>query len=1031
MILNKRTARFISLVMFAVAIVTTASLSAFAGGGGKSRNVRQNSLWQQFDEATANLRGQRSVTPEKYLTFRLNRTSMRGGLASLSRGDDDMTGSRSIIIEIPMPDGSIQHFRMENAPILSPELAAQYPSWRFMQGYGIEDPTAMGRFDWNAMGFHGYIETSKGIVYIDPYQKGDTQNYLVFYKHDFGAPESDFYCRMDGTMSKIAGRADPSDLVPAAPSFSFGSTLRTYKLAIATTGEWSRNAAGYTPGMPVQTIRDNALAVITTTANRLTGIYTREFSSAFQLTNPTTSGANNIVWDDPATDPYDNTDNVAQLTINHNSLVTRVGLANFDLGHLYGTGGGGVAQSPSLCSDADKGQGYSARGTNTGDPFTVDYVSHEMGHQFGSDHTYNNIDPNGNGACPLSSYSAANAYEPGSGSSIMSYVGICGSRNLQQYVDTIFPGFHIRSLTVISTYVTTISTCGTESGTNLIPTVNAGAAFQIPKLTPFTLTASAADGDIGDVANLLYSWEEYDLAAAPSGVAGTPANTYDVDNDGILRPLFRTYSPVSGNSRTFPSLAFILNPGNNDATADVNSVRGNQPVLTYTGTHPTSAPGAVCEVSVTCVVGERLPTVNRTMNFRVAVRDRRGGVSDAGTTVTVTAAAGPFQVTAQNTPVTWAGNSVQAVTWDVAGTTAAPISAANVKISLSTDGGQTFPTVLLASTSNDGTENVTIPNTATTTARIKVEAVGNVFFDISNANFTITAAAGRARADFDGDGRTDVSVYRPSDGNWYLNRSTAGFGVVHWGGVAGDTIVPGDYDGDNKADYAIWRPSDVADVSDFYILNSNGFTVSGFSHGLTTDLPVVGDFDGDSKSDIVVWRPSTGTWYLWESGTTTTRSAQFGSTGDVPMAIDIDGDGKANLAVYRSTDHTWYVAKAAGTPAQNFDAIGFGLTGDILVPADYDGDSKEDIAVFRPSNGTWYIRRSTDGGVTFTQFGLTGDIPVTGDYDGDGKSDVAVFRPSTGAWYENRSTSGFSTEVFGLTTDKPIPAAYHSTVAPG
>ncbi len=281
----------------------------------------------------------------------------------------------------------------------------------------------------------------------------------------------------------------------------------------------------------------------------------------------------------------------------------------------------------------------------------------------------------------------------------------------------------------------------------------------------------------------------------------------------------------------------------------------------------------------------------------------------------------------------------------------------------------------------------------------------------------------KSRADFDGDGKTDVSVYRPSDGNWYLSRSTAGFSAIHWGGNAGDVIVPGDYDGDGKADYAIWRPSDTPNVTDFYILNSNGFTVSGYSHGLTTDIPVPGDFDGDGKSDIAVWRPSTGTWWIYGSLSQTTTGAQFGSTGDIPMSMDSDGDGKANLAVFRPSNNTWYIARNTGVPAQNFDAVQWGQAGDVLVPADYDGDNKDDVAVFRPSNGVWYIRRSTDSGVTFTQFGQAGDIAVPGDYDGDGKDDVAVYRGGT--WYLNRSTSGFAAVAFGAAGDSPIPAAYH------
>jgi hypothetical protein len=727
------TMKFVVFTAVSTVIFAAANFNIYAGQDKKNRvNLKQADLWRQVEASNVKKHGEVAVRPEKYLIFRLNQTLLRDALADLTLKNVEAESNKTFVMEVPMPDGTIQRFGVEDAPVLSPELAARFPTWKTFKGFGIDDPTASARFDWNALGFHGYIESSKGTIYIDPYQKGDTENYLVFYKHEFGASDNEFFCRVENQMSKIIESNSEFAFLPSTPSaFSFGTAVRTYRIAVATTGEWSRNAAGFTEGMPANTIRTNALAVVTTTVNRLNGIYIRELASTFQLVNPPVDNdATNIIFDDPATDPYDNSDKTAQLTINQTTVDARVGAANYDVGHLYGTGGGGVASSPSLCSNA-KAEGYSARGTNTGDPFTVDYVAHELGHQFGANHTYNNSDPDG--AC--TTRSAENAFEVASGSTIMSYVGICSQRNLQQFVDTGFSSFHIRSLTEISNNLATgdpqTTGCGLAAGTNNIPSLNAGNTFNVPKLTPFTLTATGGDADAGDVANLLYAWEEYDLAPSPSGSKGTPANTFDVDTDGVLRPLFRSYSPISGNTRTFPSPAFILNPANNDPAGS------NQPPLTYTGTHPTGFPGAVCEPSITCVVGERLPTVNRTMNFRVSVRDRRGGVRDEGTTVVVNAAAGPFQVTAQNTAAVWGVGSTQIVTWDVANTTSAPINTANVNILLSTDGGQTFPITLAGNTPNDGSEPITVPNNPTTAARIKIEAVGNIYFDINNSNFEI------------------------------------------------------------------------------------------------------------------------------------------------------------------------------------------------------------------------------------------------------------------------------------------------------
>ena len=284
------------------------------------------------------------------------------------------------------------------------------------------------------------------------------------------------------------------------------------------------------------------------------------------------------------------------------------------------------------------------------------------------------------------------------------------------------------------------------------------------------------------------------------------------------------------------------------------------------------------------------------------------------------------------------------------------------------------------------------------------------------------------RADFDGDGKTDLSVYRPSEGNWYLQRSTAGFGVINFG-LAADTLIPGDYDGDGKTDTAVFRADANSANPDYYVLNSNGFVFNGTSWGLPADVPISGDYDGDNKTDRAVYRPSTGTWFILNSGNGSNTVEPFGLPTDIPLSIDNNGDGKTNLAVYRPSENTWYIAKPTGVPATNFDAYPFGTTGDQQVQADYDGDSKDDVAVFRPSNGTWYILRSTNGMTDVVPFGTMGDVPVPGDYDGDGKDDVAVYRGGT--WYVNRSTAGFIIQAFGLGTDIPIPNKYLPAAAGG
>jgi hypothetical protein len=269
----------------------------------------------------------------------------------------------------------------------------------------------------------------------------------------------------------------------------------------------------------------------------------------------------------------------------------------------------------------------------------------------------------------------------------------------------------------------------------------------------------------------------------------------------------------------------------------------------------------------------------------------------------------------------------------------------------------------------------------------------------------------KSRADFDGDGKTDLSVFRPSEGNWYLNRSTAGFSIVNWG-LSTDITTPGDFDGDGKADTAIFRPSSGAW---FVLKSSGGFTGTAF--GSSGDVPVVGDYDGDNKADIAVFRPSTTVWYILNSGGPTTITA-FGAGGDVPVRGDYDGDGKTDIAVYRPSTGQWWILKSTG----GVSVFTFGNSTDKPVPADYDGDNKDDVAIYRPSTGTWYIQRSSDAGFTINAFGISTDVPVPGDYDGDGRDDQAVYR--NGTWYLNRSTSGLAISAFGLGSDIPVPSNY-------
>lgn len=956
---------FVGLLL---ALMAAPSLAIAASSG--------DSIWTEISDASLQRGPVQSSKPNAYRTFNLNKSNL---LSLLDRAPVEFTDAareRQTIITLPMPDGTFARFSFEHSLVVEPGLLKQFPELgRTYRGQGVDDPTATARFDFLPSGFHAIILSSKGTVLINPYDRGDTDNYLSYKKSDSSQSKAGFSCEVGESLVEKAlssEKFDADDYLPAeagaiAPEVISGTQLRTYRLAVAATTEYSTVVASPNPPTVAATLAAQVLIV-----NRVNSVYERDVAVHMNII-----ANNNLIVYIAEPDPYTDDDPGALLTQNQSNVTTVIGSANYDVGHVFTTGGGGVATLNGPCNTSTKARGVTGLPAPFGDDFAIDFVAHEMGHQFGGPHTFN--------ASCGGNRSGSSAYEPGSGVTIMGYAGVCGAQDLALHsIDS----FHVRSIEQLVAFTTTGGGSGcavTTSSGNTPPSVTGPGDFTIPKLTPFYLTASATDAN-GD--SITYDWQEYDL--------GTTATTIPNTDVSGARPIFRPYSPETSGTRYFPSLQYILN-------------NANVPPSTYGGGF---------------VTGELMPQVGgRTMVFQVIARDNRantGGVNTATSNVVIDAGSGPFEVTSPNTAVTYAGNSPQTVTWNVNNTTAAPVSAANVKISYSNDGGITFPTVLAASTANDGSETVTIPAGNTSTARIKVEAVGNIFFDISNSNFNVSGlfAPPKPRADFDGDGKTDLSVYRPSDSTWYVDRSTAGFFAVNFG-LPTDTPIPGDYDGDGKADTAVYRPSATPGAADLYILNSNGFTFTAFSWGNPGDVPVFADYDGDGKTDYAVYRASENMWYVFKSNGTGNLFFNFGQAGDIPVAGDFDGDGKADFTVYRGAGQWHTVKSSGGTSAEVF-----GLAGDVLVPADYDGDNKDDIAVFRA--GMWYCKRSSDGAVTSIPWGLASDIPAPGDYDGDGKDDQAVYRPSEGNWYMNRSTGGFAAAHFGAAggADKPVPKSY-------
>ncbi|MCA0353093.1 MAG: M12 family metallo-peptidase [Chloroflexi bacterium] len=658
-----------SLIAIGLALAI-ALLSVFAASSLTPSSAASSSdgLWQDVAEQRIQQKGQREIVPLVYRTVSLDLAGLSKRLDQAPLESAVQVQQSAFLLSLPLPSGQFRQFRVVESPIMEPALAAKFPELRTYLAQGYDDPEMVARLDLTPSGFHGLILAPEGRYFIDPYSRNDTGNYIVYDSRNFVA---------DPTKLASKGKTDYVGETPITNPFperySIGETLRTYRLAMAATGEYTSFHGGTVNG---------AMAAIVTSVNRVNTVYERDISVRMVLV----ANNNLIVYTNGGTDPYTNDDGFEMLGENQTNLTSVIGNANYDIGHVFSTGGGGVAALGSVCVSGSKGEGVTGSPAPVGDPFDIDYVAHEVGHQFAGNHTFNGT----TNACGGDNREGPAAYEPGSGSTIMAYAGICGSENLQPNSD---PYFHVKSLEEMSAFVTTGAgaSCGTTAATgNTPPTANAGADYMIPANTPFELTGSGNDVN-GD--SLTYNWEQYDLGSA------SPPNT-----DNGNRPIFRSFDSTTSTSRSFPRLTNILN---NSTT-----------------------------------IGESMATTNRTMNFRLTVRDNRAGGGGYGldtARVTTVNTAGPFQVTAPNTAVTWAGFSSQSVTWNVANTTAAPVNCSNVNILFSSNGGTVFSPVL-SNTPNDGSESITVPNVATTTGRIKVQCAGNVFFDIGNANFTVTAS---------------------------------------------------------------------------------------------------------------------------------------------------------------------------------------------------------------------------------------------------------------------------------------------------
>ncbi len=636
----------------------------FAMGTGFSQSV-----WRATDErSVVGDKASRVSHPSDYQLYALDMAALK---ILLDQAPSRFQSQQSaLVLSFPNDRGQMQKFRVYQASVMHPQLDAAHPDIRSYVANGIDDPTATMRFSLTRFGLHAMVFSGHGTYYIDSYTK-DGKFCIVYARHSLTTTNT-FSC----------GTVDPEDVIAdSTPPLmrSSNSLFKTYRLAMACTVEYAafHIAEAGVGGGSLAEKKAAVLAAMVVTMTRVNGIYERDFA----LTMVLVPNNEEIIFIDA--DDFDNFNNNNILLDQSQATIDAViGSANYDIGHTVSTGGGGVAQLQSPCSN-NKARGITGLNAPVGDAYDVDYVSHEMGHQWGCSHTFNGDQGGCNG-----NRTASSAFEPGSGSTIMGYSGLCNSQNIQFFSDAYF---HARSLIQGSAFINGGGNCGVAvPNGNTPPTVDAGPDHTIPYGTAFVMRGSASDAN-GDA--LTYCWEQYDNEISVQPPVPTSAGG----------PTFRTLLPAASPDRYFPKFSDVL-AGNLTPTWEV------------------------------------VPNVARNMEFSLVVRDNGsplGGQTQRATTNVFFANTGPFKVTSQASLEAWPQNSAQTVSWDVAGTTENGINTALVNIRMSVDGGATWPYLLAGNTPNDGSESVTAPDVVSENCRIMIEAVDNIFYAVNARAFAV------------------------------------------------------------------------------------------------------------------------------------------------------------------------------------------------------------------------------------------------------------------------------------------------------
>ena len=654
-------------------------------------------LWKKIDANSAPQQLQ-LLHPEHFSVYRLDEATLKIELLNLSADPE-----RGAIIGLPMPDGTMRDFRIWQTPMMPGDLADRYPEIKTFTAEAVNDLRVTAKLDFTLYGFHAMIYNGEQTAFIDPYDNYNDGYYMVHYKHDEIKPISErMKCVVHGIDENGPAGESMDIMQKGLPKLAFktvnGYQLRTYRIAVSADNQFCQAATGTTSPTIAQ-----ALSKMTITLNRVNGIYERELS----VTMVFVANENLLIWPTATgsangADPFNsiNSNPGSCLPQNQTTCDTRIGATNYDIGHVFTTGAGGLSLQGCVCSDGAKAQSVTGSTTPVGDGYDVDFVAHEIGHEFGGSHPFNN---GNDGSCGGGNIEPTTAYEPGSGSTIMAYAGICPPDDIQAHSDAYFHG---ANLTEIRSYISTageVCAVKTPTGNKLVGYSPFTASYSIPYLTPFELAGPALIDSVADSATL-YCWEQWDLG----DVGQTFSNTH------LSGPIFRSYVPTPSPVRVFPKISMVM-------------------------------AGTLSNAGIEGAEGEKVPDVSRTLHFKCTFRDifhNKGCFTFPDDQITLSAinTGAGFAVTSQaTTGISYAGHTTQTVTWNVVTTNVAPIGAANVEIYMTTDNGLTWP-YHVGTFPNTGSASIMVPNPATTTtaARFKVKGSGNVFFNVNAKNFTVT-----------------------------------------------------------------------------------------------------------------------------------------------------------------------------------------------------------------------------------------------------------------------------------------------------